>query len=93
MSPYGRSVCCRDDYDFSKHKTGAFDGQSDMPPCNPAIFASFASHLTESYEIYLVEVKDITAEMVELRDRKGKAAVIAKVIKQIYRQYLRCTSI
>ena len=59
----------------------AFDCLPRRPHWDQAIFGSFASHLTEPYETYPVEVKDITAEMVGLRDRKQKAAVITKLVK------------
>ena len=71
-----------DDYDFSNFKTDAFDGLSGMPPWDQAIFGSFTSHLTEPYNTYSVEVKDVTAEVVKLQDRKGKAAVITKLVTQ-----------
>ena len=71
-----------DDYDFGDYRKDAFDGLSDRPPWDQAIFGSFAGHLTERDETYSVKVKDITAEMLELRDRKQKAAVITKFVKQ-----------
>ena len=71
-----------DDYALGNSKTDAFDGLSNMPPWDQAIFGSFASHLTEPYETCSVEVKDVTVDMVEFRDRKGKAAVITKFVTQ-----------
>ena len=71
-----------DDYAFGNSKTDAFDGLSGMPPWDQAIFGSFASHLTEPYETCSVEVEDVTVEMVEFQDRKGKAAVITKFVTQ-----------
>lgn len=71
-----------DDYHFWDSKPDTFDSLSNMPPWDQAIFGSFASHLTEPYATYSVEVKDVTAEMIELGDRKGKAAVITKLVTQ-----------
>ena len=71
-----------DDYDFRNSTADAFDGLPGMPPWDQAIFGSFASHLTDSYDTYSVEVKDVTAEMVDFRDRNGKAAMITKLVKQ-----------
>ena len=69
-----------DEYDGKKFEGDAFEGLPEMPFWDQAIFASFASHVTQPYEIYTVEVKGITAQMVDLRNRKRKAAVITELV-------------
>ena len=70
-----------DDYDFMECRTDAFDKLQEMPSWDQAIFARFANHLTEPSETFSVEVKDIAVEVVDLRNRKQKAAVITDFVK------------
>ena len=72
-----------DEADWRNYRTDAFDCLSDMPSWDKAIFASFASHLTDTHKTYSVEVKDIAAEVIDLSDRKQKAAVITRLVKDI----------
>ena len=70
-----------DEADWRNYRKDAFDCLSDMPSWDKAIFASFASHLTDTHKTYSVEVKDIAAEVIDLSDRKQKAAVITRLVK------------
>lgn len=71
-----------DEYDFRTAEGDAFDGLHEMPFWDQDILASFASHVTEQSEIYQVEVRDINLEMMDLRHRKRKAALITDLVKQ-----------
>ena len=59
----------------------AFDGLQEITIWDQDIFASFASHVTQPCKTYTVEVKDITVQMVDLRDRKRKAAVVMELVQ------------
>lgn len=63
------------------HENDAFNGLEKMPSWDQAIFTNFASHLTEPHESYPVEVKDVAVSVVDLRNRKQKAAVITDLVK------------
>lgn len=69
-----------DEYD-QDFEGAAFDGLQEIPFWDQDIFASFASHVTQPCKTYTVEVKDITVQMVDLRDRKRKAAVVTELVQ------------
>ena len=69
-------------YDGAQSAGDAFAALQDRPSWDQAIFGGFASHLTEQYEIYEVEAKDFTADMIDLKDRKHKAAVITNLVNE-----------
>ena len=46
------------------------------------LFTGVVRHVAESYKPFEVEMKDITAEMINLPDRKEKAAMITELVKQ-----------
>ena len=58
-----------------------FHSPQEAPFWDKPIFASFASHLTEPRESYTVEMKDITKGLIDIQDRKQKAAAITKLVK------------
>lgn len=69
-----------DEYDWQE--ADAFDGLGKMPSWDQDMVASFASHVLERSENYLVEVKDVDLEMVDLQDRKRRAAMITDLVKK-----------
>ena len=69
------------DWDWSMAEGDAFQGLEKVPFWDQDICASFASHVTEQFEVYQVEVRGINLEMVNLQDRKRKAAVITDLVK------------
>ena len=71
-----------EDYDWQKSEGDTFDGLGEMPSWDQDMVASFASHILKRSKNYLVEVKDVDLEMVNLRDRKRRAAVITELVKQ-----------
>ena len=81
LSDDGNVALWADD-DRQKCEGDAFNGLREMPLWDQDIIGSFASHAVEPYDTYTIEVKNITLEMVGLRDRKQKAAVITKLVKQ-----------
>lgn len=68
-----------DEYVFYQDDT--FDNLEKMPSWDQAILANYGSHLTEYHESYPVEVKDLAVSVVDLRNRKQKAAVITDLVK------------
>lgn len=71
-----------DEYDCRNSDGDVFTALSELPHWDQHVVGSFASHIIEPYESYEVEVKDIPVDMVGLRDRKRKAAVITKLVQQ-----------
>ena len=69
-----------DEYDFRTSDGDTFNALGALPSWDQAIFASFASHLTETGEpYYTVEVKNVKS--VVLQNRKQKAALITDLVK------------
>lgn len=66
---------------FVWQESDAFEGLEKMPSWDQDIVSSFATHVTELSETYLVELKDVNLEMLCLEDRKRKAAVITDLVK------------
>ena len=71
-----------DDFDWANSEGDAFQGLENVPLWDHDLFTGVARHVTEPYEPFEVEIKHITAEMISLTDRKGKAAVITKLVQQ-----------
>ena len=71
-----------DDFDWANSEGDAFQGLENVPLWDHDLFTGVARHVTEPYEPFEVEIKHITAEMISLTDRKGKTAVITKLVQQ-----------
>ena len=70
------------EWDWQHSEGDAFQGLEDVPLWDHDLFTGVARHVTEPYEPFEVEVKHITVEMINLTDRKGKAAVITELVQQ-----------
>ena len=71
-----------DDYDRQNSEGDMFDGLRDVPLWDHDLFTGVARHVAEPHKPFEVEMKHVTADMINIKFRKEKAAMITELVKQ-----------